>query len=143
MSLDGLSERFEQAKGKLRMPLDASATIVGNFGRSTHSEYSKVEIQNNGIDFQSAPGASAVAVFDGVVTMVIRMDGFQNVVLLRHGDYLTVYAGIDTLNVRKGQTVAKGQKLGTLHSNDGGRSTKLHFEVRHEKEKLNPAHWLK
>lgn len=93
---------------------------------------------------ETTAGASAVAVYPGVVSMVIVMDGYNNVVLVRHGEYLTVYAGISDLNVRKGQTVSQGQALGRIYSDpaDDNR-TRLHFEVRHEKDKLNPAEWLR
>ncbi|MDE6120315.1 MAG: peptidoglycan DD-metalloendopeptidase family protein [Muribaculaceae bacterium] len=139
-----LSGAFEQNKGRLPIPVDSRSTVTGKFGRFTHAELSKVQLVNNGMDFETIPGASARAVFPGVVSMIIVMDGYHNVVLLRHGEYLTVYAGIDVLDVHKGQSVTAGQKLGRLFSdpNDNMR-TKLHFEIRHEKEKLNPADWLK
>lgn len=138
------SEYFESLKGKLPMPVSGKATIVSNFGRRTHTEFAKVEVQNNGIDIECQPGANALAVADGTVSMVIVMDGFQNVVLLRHGQYLTVYAGLGTLSVRKGDNVSAGQALGTIHStSNDDHSTRLHFEVRHEKEKQDPRLWLK
>ncbi len=135
---------FEKCKGKLPSPIDRQAKIIAEFGRRTHEELSRVEIQNNGVDFETSPGASAVAVHEGTVSMVIVMEGFGNVVLIRHGEYLTVYAGLSDLSVRKGDNVKAGQKLGHIHSdpNDGGR-TRLHFEVRHEKSKLNPEEWLR
>ncbi len=139
-----LGPSFEKSKGALPMPVSGTAIIVSDFGRHTHKELSKVEVMNNGIDIETMPGASALAVYPGVVSMVIVMDGYHNVVLLRHGEYLTVYAGISELAVRKGQSVIAGQSLGTIYSDpaDDGR-TRLHFEVRHEKEKLNPAEWLR
>lgn len=135
---------FAKAKGMLPMPVDGPAMIVSHFGRHTHKDFAKVEVQNNGIDIETVPGASAVAVYPGVVSMVILMDGFQNVVLVRHGEYLTVYAGITDLAVRKGQEVAAGQRLGKVYTDAAaaGRS-RLHFEVRREKEKLNPEEWLR
>ena len=138
-----LTAPFAQCKGKLPHPVDRKASVVSSFGRHAHGSLSKVQVQNNGIDFETSPGASARAVYDGVVSMVIVMDGYQNVVMLRHGKYLTVYAGIGDLNVRKGQKVKAGDTLGTIYSDpaDNGR-TRLHFEIRNEKEKLNPADWL-
>ncbi|MDE6468099.1 MAG: peptidoglycan DD-metalloendopeptidase family protein [Muribaculaceae bacterium] len=135
---------FAKAKGMLPMPVDGPAMIVSRFGRHTHKDFAKVEVQNNGIDIETVPGASAVAVYPGVVSMVIVMDGFQNVVLVRHGEYLTVYAGITDLAVRKGQEVSAGQRLGKVYTDAAaaGRS-RLHFEVRKEKEKLNPEEWLR
>lgn len=79
-----------------------------------------------------------------MVSSIFRLDGYHSVVILRHGEYLTVYAGIDALAVKKGQSVKAGQTLGSLYSDpdDGGR-TSLHFEIRHEKQKLNPVEWVK
>lgn len=135
---------FAQAQGKLPMPVSGNSMIVSEFGKHSHKDYEKVELMNNGIDIEATPGAKALAVFDGVVTMVTVMDGYRNVVLVRHGNYITVYAGIDKLSVRKGDKVKTGQELGTIHSdkNDSAR-TRLHFEIRHEKEKLDPAQWLR
>lgn len=135
---------FAKAKGKLPMPVSGSAVIVSDFGRHTHKELHKVELMNNGIDIETVPGAYATAVYPGVVSMVIVMEGYHNVVLVRHGEYLTVYAGISDLAVRKGQNVEAGQSLGRIFSDPSDdMRTRLHFEVRHEKDKLNPSEWLR
>lgn len=82
--------------------------------------------------------------FDGTVSYIFRMDGYQNVVMVRHGSYLTVYAHIDGLSVRKGDKVKAGQAIGSIFSDptNSGRCT-LHFEVRNEREKLNPLQWVR
>lgn len=135
---------FAQAKGKLMRPIAGTSTLVSNFGRRTHEEFEKVTVQNNGVDFEAPAGAKAVAVFPGTVSMVIVMQGYQNVVLIRHGEYLTVYAGLTNVLVRKGDTVKAGDELGTLQTSPSGTDYgRLHFEVRHEKEKLNPSDWLR
>lgn len=132
---------FAAAKGRLPLPVDGPATIVSAFGRSTHPTLSKIQLQNNGIDLRAGQGASAVAVYPGTVSKVNLIDGFHKAVILRHGDYLTVYAGLTDLQVTKGQQVTAGQKLGKIGSVEG--SPRLHFEIRHETEKLNPAQWLR
>ncbi len=142
VALENLTEAFEAARGTLPMPVSGNAVVVNNFGRRAHAEFSHVEVQSNGVDIDGAAGARAKAVFDGTVSMVIVMEGYRNVVILRHGEYLTVYAGIDDLEVRKGQTVRAGQTLGTVRTAPAG-NTRLHFEVRHEKEKLDPQAWLR
>lgn len=139
-----LGGSFAQNKGKLPLPLDRRATVTSTFGRHTHENLEKVTMQNNGIDFETVAGASARAVFDGTVSMVIVMDGYHNVVLLRHGDYLTVYAGLSNLRVRKGDTVKAGDLLGDIFVDQADNNrTRLHFEIRHEKEKLDPGEWLR
>lgn len=135
---------FASMKGRLPLPLDHAATVAVPFGLQTHAEYSKVKMQNNGIDLETAAGASARAVHEGTVSMIIVMEGYHNVVLVRHGEYLTVYAGLADLAVKKGQHLNAGDRIGTVYVDraDGDR-TRLHFEVRHEKEKLDPAQWLR
>jgi septal ring factor EnvC (AmiA/AmiB activator) len=83
-------------------------------------------------------------VFDGTVSSVFFMPGYQNIVIVRHGEYLTVYAGLGSLSISKGSKVKAGSDIGTVYSDpdDGGR-TVLHFEVRREREKLNPLDWVR
>lgn len=135
---------FAQAKGKLPSPVSGRCIVTSSFGRNGHPDLPKVQIQNNGIDIRTDRGADALAVHGGTVTSIFRIDGYRNIVILRHGDYLTVYAGLASLKVRKGQTVEAGTPLGTIFSDpDDGDRTVLHFEIRHEREKLNPAEWLR
>ncbi|MDE6310907.1 MAG: peptidoglycan DD-metalloendopeptidase family protein [Muribaculaceae bacterium] len=139
-----LSGGFAANKGRLPWPVDKAFTVSSSFGRSSHPELARVDVQNNGIDLRTAPGASARAVFPGTVSSIFRLDSYHNIVILRHGNYLTVYAGIEQLKVHKGQEVTAGQLLGTLAPDpeDDGHPT-LHFEIRNEKTKLNPAEWLR
>lgn len=139
-----LSGGFAANKGMLPAPVDRPYTISSAFGRNSHADLSRIEIRNNGIDLRTSQGASARAVFRGTVSSIFRLDGYNNIVILRHGSYLTVYAGIGELKVRKGQEVLAGQLLGTLVPDpDDDNHTTLHFEIRHEKTKLNPAEWLR
>lgn len=139
-----LSGSFEANKGKMPAPVTGRYSVVSHFGLNSHPDISNIKINNSGIDIETAPGASARAVFDGEVSSVFRVSGYQNVVMLRHGNYLTVYAGIDDLSVKKGDKVKAGQSLGTVFadSDDNGRCV-LHFEVRRERAKLNPEEWIK
>lgn len=139
-----LTGSFAENKGNLPFPVSGSYTIVSQFGTNTHPGLSKVKVDNLGIDIEVTPGSSARAVFDGVVSSIFRIDGYHNVVIVRHGEYLTVYAGLEQLNVRKGSTVKQGQTIGVVFGDraDGNRSV-LHFEIRHEKDKLNPTEWVR
>ena len=139
-----LGGTFAANRGNLLFPVAGKYRIVSQFGRTNHPQLAGVEIQNSGIDIEAAGQPLARAVFDGEVTSVFRIDGYQNIVILRHGEYLTVYAGLDTIAVRKGDRVKAGQTVGHIFADpdDGGRAI-LHFELRHEKEKLNPSAWLR
>jgi len=136
-----LTGSFESNKGRLLFPVAGRYSIVGNFGRSQHNELDHVQVDNSGIDIAVAPGTKARAVFDGTVSSIFFMDGFENIVMIRHGSYVTVYAGLSNITVKKGQKVQTGASIGTVATIDG--RTVLHFEVRKERAKLNPLQWVK
>lgn len=136
-----LTGSFDRNKGKLLFPVAGKYTIVGTFGRSRHEQLNHVQVDNSGIDISVAAGTKARSVFDGTVSSIFFMDGFENIIIVRHGNYLTVYAGLSSINVRKGEAVKTGQTLGTIATIDG--NTVLHFEVRNERTKLNPLDWVK
>ncbi len=143
-SVAALSGSFAQNKGRLLFPASGDCRVVSQFGRTRHNDFTKVEVQNSGIDIQTPSGANARAVFDGTVSSIFFLKGFHNIVMVRHGEYITVYANVDKLSVRKGEKVKAGQTLGKIFADpdDGGRSI-LHFEVRKEREKLDPMLWIK
>lgn len=142
--LAALSGNFAQNQGRLLFPAAGECRVVSHFGRTKHNDFTKVEVQNSGIDIQTPSGANARAVFDGTVSSIFFLKGFHNIVMVRHGEYITVYANVDKLAVRKGDQVKAGQSLGQIYADpdDGGRSI-LHFEVRKEREKLDPMLWIK
>lgn len=83
-------------------------------------------------------------VFDGEVSAVFRPDGYNNVVVVRHGEYMTVYANLGSITVSTGRKIKAGQSIGTVYTdaNDGNRSI-LHFEIRHRRQRKTPSLWLK
>ncbi|MDE6715474.1 MAG: peptidoglycan DD-metalloendopeptidase family protein, partial [Muribaculaceae bacterium] len=139
-----LSGTFEQNKGKLPMPVTGKGIIVKHFGRQRHDQLKNVETNNGGIDIETSSDSRARAIFEGKVSGVFQTSDFNNVVMVRHGEYLTIYVNIAGVNVKSGQEVKTGDIIGTIFSdpNDDNR-TVLHFEIRHEVEKLNPELWLK
>lgn len=138
-----LTGTFESNKGKMPYPVSGDFTIVKKFGRQKHPRLPKVETNNPGIDIETSRGATVHAVFDGEVSQIFKLAGYNNVIVLRHGDYVTVYANIASLSVKKGDKVTVGQQLGRVYVDkaDGNRSV-LHFELRREKDKENPELWL-
>lgn len=135
---------FAQMQGSLMFPVAGHYTIVKRFGRQKHPKLPHIETTNSGLDLQTQPRASVRAVFDGEVSAIFRPDGFNNVVVLRHGDYLTVYANLGQISVSTHQKVKAGQTIGTVYADpdDDGRSV-LHFEVRHGRDKQDPELWLR
>ena len=137
-----LSSDFASNRGKLPMPITGSYIIVSHYGQYTVEGLRNVKLDNKGIDIQGQKGAQARAIFNGKVAAVFKLNGLFNV-LVRHGAYISVYCNLSSVNVKQGDTVVTKQELGTIFSNiaDGGR-TVLHFQLRKEKDKLNPEPWL-
>ncbi len=135
---------FASAQGHMLFPVSGSYRVVKKFGKQKHPDLPNVMIDNPGIDVETTPGATARAVFDGTVSAVFQQPGYHTIVMIRHGDYLTIYGGLASLSVKTGDHVRGGQSLGRVFSDpsDSGRSI-LHFEVRHERQKLNPLSWVK
>lgn len=139
-----LSGNFESNKGNLLFPVSESYKIVRPFGRSKHPELKYVQTENNGIDIEVPAGTNARAVFDGKVSAIFPQDGFNTVVMVRHGNYLTIYVNLSEIYVKSGQAIKANQPIGKIFSDpEDNNRTILHFEVRHERIKLNPQEWLK
>ncbi len=136
-----LSGSFAGNKGKLPSPLDKGA-IVSSFGEHAHAEYQNIKIKNNGIDIASVPGAKAKAIFEGEVSSVIFITNLNYVVIVRHGDYLTVYSNLEDVTVKKGDKVKTRQSLGTVFTAQGESKSRLHFELWQGTIVQNPASWL-
>ena len=137
-----LSSDFASNRGKLPMPITGSYIIVSHYGQYTVEGLRNVKLDNKGIDIQGQKGAQARAIFNGKVAAVFKLNGLFNV-LVRHGAYISVYCNLSSVIVKQGDTVVTKQELGAIFSNiaDGGR-TVLHFQLRKEKDKLNPEPWL-
>jgi len=135
-----VSNSFISNKGKLPWPV-AKGNKISDFGTSPHPDVPSVMIENRGIDILVEPGTHVRAVFDGVVTGVLDMMGTK-VVMIRHGEYLSVYQNLATVNVKKGDKVTTKQVLGTVAKANGSSTYELHFEVWKNTTFLNPNSWL-
>ena len=138
-----LSDNFGNNRGKLPYPVTGRYTVVATFGEQQHSELKYVRTSNSGIDIQTTPGADARAVFNGVVTRVFVVPGYNNSVIVRHGNYLTVYSNLSQVYVKAGDVVSTRQALGKIYADpEEGQATILHFQLWKERTKLNPLPWL-
>lgn len=137
-----LSGNFAANRGKLPMPISGTYIITSHYGQYAVEGLRNVKLDNKGIDIQGKPGAQARAIFDGKVAAVFQLNGLFNV-LIRHGNYISVYCNLSSASVKSGDTVKTKQHIGQVFSDgsDNGR-TVLHFQLRREKEKLNPESWL-
>ena len=139
-----LSGSFEDNKGQLLFPVTGRYTIVRPFGLHTHPTLKYIKTDNSGIDIEVKAGGKARAIFNGTVSAIFRQPGFNNIVMIRHGSYISIYANIKSLTVKKGDTVKTGTILGDIYADpDDNNRAILHFEIRKEREKLNPELWVK
>ena len=133
------STGFENNKGRLPWPVE-KGFISSGFGNHPHPVLKGITTNNNGIDISTDKGATARAIFDGEVSGVITIPGAGQAVIIRHGEYLTVYSNLGSVSVSKGSKVKAKQSIGTVGSGDDG--AELHLEVWKNKTKLNPASWI-
>ena len=133
-----LSGTFESNKGRLPMPITGPYVIVGRYGQ--YAVAKNVRLDNKGIDIRGKEGAKARAVFDGEVSAIFKYNGLNNV-LVRHGNYISVYCNLSSVSVAKGSKVKAREEIGVVQKDASGNAV-LHFQLRKETTKLNPEVWL-
>lgn len=138
-----LSGSFAKNKGKLPFPVAGHYRIVGHFGLHKHPEFKYLDKNNLGIDIETLPGTKARAVFNGTVARVFSFGGATKALMIRHGEYYTVYTGLIEVYVKAGDKISAGQDLGLIYSDpQDNKRTRLSFQIRKESEKLDPEQWL-
>jgi len=137
-----IGNNFEQNKSRLPWPVERGI-VTEHFGLHKHPTLKNITINNNGIDIATEPGANARAIFTGEVSRVFAIAGGNLAVIVRHGNYLTVYSNLSEVNVKAGNLVETKQNIGTVYTGtqDGG-DTVLKFQVWFENRKMNPEEWL-
>ena len=136
-----LSGQFAQNRGKLPWPI-RQGVITERFGVHNHPVYKNLKLPDNpGVTFSTTKGADVFAVFGGVVSRVFVMPGYNQCVLVQHGEYFTLYCKLSKVSVKAGQKVATGDKLGTLDID--GNASSLHFQLWKSTDPQDPEKWLR
>jgi len=136
-----LGKAFEENRGRLPWPLQ-KAMVSETFGFHPHPHLKNISIRNDGITLKAEAGAPVRACFRGEVTAVVNIPGMQKTVIIRHGQYLTVYAHLDQTQVSKGQKIQTGQTIGRLHIRQEDGHSYLQFQLWKGTAKVNPLPWL-
>jgi septal ring factor EnvC (AmiA/AmiB activator) len=136
-----LTNDFASNKGKLPWPV-SKGTIVGAFGKHEHPTLKGVFVENNGLDIKAAEGSSGRAVFKGSVVSVFTLPTTQTCIIVKHGEYFTVYSNIAEATVKSNDNISTKQNIGTLYTDKTDAQTRIHIEIWKGKDKLNPAEWL-
>ena len=137
-----LSGRFDQNKGLLPYPV-RGGVIVDRYGVHPHATQKGLMVNNKGVNIASGSGAEVRAVFEGDITQIVFVQGRNNTVIIRHGNYLTTYSNLASVNVKTGDKVTLNQVIGRLSNSDNSDDCVLHFEIWKETENLNPEQWLR
>ncbi|MBK8845852.1 MAG: peptidoglycan DD-metalloendopeptidase family protein [Bacteroidetes bacterium] len=137
-----LTSNFSGNRGSLPWPVE-SGEIVSEFGEHQHPVLKNITVKNDGVDIQSPRSSQARAIFNGEVTGVINLPGSYTAVIVRHGEYLTVYSNLEGVVVRKGDKVTTKQKLGTVHTDAATNVAEINFQIWKGYTKLDPKAWLK
>ena len=135
-----LSNEFAANKGKLPWPVEG--VVTDRFGKHRHPVYENVELpQNNGVTLTVRRGAQVKAVFNGTVTQVFVLPGYNQCVLVSHGTYFTLYTKLKSISVKAGDKVSTGQVVGVVDTIGG--EDLFHFELWSSNEPQNPENWLR
>ena len=135
-----LSSSFAANKGRLPWPVEGS--VIESYGQHYHPVYKNVKLPfNNGVTLAVARGAQAKAVFDGTVSQVVVIPGYNQCVLVQHGSYFTFYCKLKSVTVKAGEKVKTGQVLGTVDTLSG--EDQFHFQLWQERNPQNPESWLR
>lgn len=134
-----LSSSFAGAKGRLPWPVEG--VVVEHYGQHYHPVYKRVKLPfNNGVNIATASGAKVTAVYEGTVKQVIVMPGYNQCVLVQHGEFFTFYCKLASVNVKAGEKIKAGATIGKVDTISG--TTQLHFQLWQGKKAQNPENWL-
>lgn len=135
-----LSGKFEANRGRLPWPVEKGA-ITESFGTHPHPVLKGITTYNNGVDIGTTRNATVKAIFEGEVMGVVSIPGSGSAVILKHGEYLSVYSNLASVNVGKGDKLKTGSAIGTAGDNNEGQP-EAHLEIWKGKTKLNPELWI-
>lgn len=135
-----LSKTFSLNKAKLPWPVKSKSFVSWKYGRRPHPSIPGVEINNLGIGIQTTSGSPAYCVFEGEVRKVLKIPGSGSTIMVKHGDFFTVYGRVENVSVKPGDTVSTGQQIGTVKKVNG--TSALDFQVWQKQKNLNPQSWL-
>jgi septal ring factor EnvC (AmiA/AmiB activator) len=135
-----LSESFAANKGKLPWPIERGV-ISETYGVHQHPVLKNVKTKNNGIDIATSENSEARCVFGGEVVSITSITATNKAVIVKHGEYFTVYTNLDEVFVKKGDKISTKQLIGRVHTNMEGK-TELHFQVWKGKLLQNPSQWI-
>ncbi len=135
-----LSDGFAGNKGKLPWPTKIGM-IVSEFGEHNHPIIKGLKVKNNGVDISTEPNAKVFSVFEGEVKKIVSIPGANTAILIRHGEYLTVYTNLQKVFVKVGDNLKPQQEIGEIYTDSNGKAI-LNFQIWKENSLQNPQTWI-
>ena len=136
-----LSDKFSANKGKLPWPLE-QGLIIQKFGKQKHKVFGNIETFNNGINIATNKNAIIRSVFDGKISRIFFIKGEGKAVLINHGEFFTVYSGLEEVKVKLGDNILAKEEIGKVLTRENDDRTELHFEIWKGYDKQDPSVWL-
>ena len=136
-----LSDKFSANKGKLPWPLE-QGLIIQKFGKQKHKVFGNIETFNNGINIATNKNAIIRSVFDGKISRIFIVKGEGKAVLINHGEFFTVYSGLEEVKVKLGDNILAKEEIGKVLTRENDDRTELHFEIWQGYDKQDPSVWL-
>src|SRR5690606_35568107 len=136
-----LAASFTNNKGKLPWPVE-KGMVVKSFGTHQHPQFPNVTTNSSGVEIATSDNADVRSIFEGQVLSIQIIKGANKVVIIQHGDYISVYSNMATVSVKKGDKVATKQSIGTVAKSPTEGKTVLKFYIYQNKTKINPADWI-
>lgn len=136
-----LADDFAKNKGRLPWPVKAGRLSVG-YGKSRHPMLKNIEIQSNGIRIDTDENGVALAIFDGEVSQISLIKGSNKFIIIRHGNYISIYHNLTDIYVKNGQKITTGQAIGKIGISSSSKKYELKFQMYQNETKLNPLDWI-
>ncbi|WP_417884655.1 murein hydrolase activator EnvC family protein [Zunongwangia sp.] len=136
-----LAADFVKNKGKLPWPV-ASGRISMKFGKHPHPIVHNIMINNNGVNIDTEEGGKAKTIFNGTVSEVQVLKGANKAIMVRHGNYISIYDNLSEVYVKKGDVVITGQEIGKIATSKSNGKTTLHFLIFQNTKKMDPEDWI-
>lgn len=136
-----LAASFTNNKGKLPWPVE-KGMVTKSFGTHRHPQFPNITTNNSGVEIATSDNSAVRSIFEGQVLSIQMIKGANKVVIIQHGDYLSVYSNLATVSVKKGDKVSTKQTIGTVAKSATEGRTLLKFYIYKNKTKINPADWI-
>lgn len=135
------SNGFNLSKGKLIWPIE-EGVVTEYFGQHYHPVLKGIKTTNNGIDITTNQNEKVKAIYNGYVSKVFGILGSNYTVIIRHGNYLSIYQNLINIRVKQGEKIRTGDVIGEVYVDSNTNNSILHFEIWDELKKMDPIIWL-